>query len=104
MDGGWWVGRDAGSGEHRRREKGEAGSWREKNGQGTGQWKRLASIWAREALSRSSNRGQPGFCRGGQLGGDKNDKEVGKGRGIGKSLLALHGWADCPAMSFVFVC
>ena len=49
MDGGWWVGRAAGSAGHRigRRELGgkkgrQAG--REKNGQGTGQWKRLASI------------------------------------------------------------
>ena len=75
MDGGRWVGRAAGSKHRRWGEKGEAGSSREKNGQGTGQWKRLASIWARERGTSSSNRGQPGFCRGGQLGRGKNDED-----------------------------
>ena len=39
MDGGRWVGRAAGAAQQRGREKGRQG----KNGQGTGQWKRLAS-------------------------------------------------------------
>ena len=50
MDCGWWVGR-AGSGRHTRREKGLEQAGRGKNGQGTGQWKRLASIWATQATT-----------------------------------------------------
>ena len=77
MDGGWWVGRPAGSVGHRGDrigggKKGRQAS-REKNGQATGQWKRLASIcWAREREAQASNTWQPGFCQGGQLISEEN--------------------------------
>ena len=46
---------------------------REKNGQGTGQWKRLASICSgQEREAQASNTWQPGFCQGGQLISEEN--------------------------------